>query len=288
MLTNRVFLIYWGGPDKLENFLQPNKISWTYNEKLFQGSKMHESNWGGTPSKILEWVEKENFHIFLKQDVEAVGTLSYFAPHIWKNPHHSQRAEELGLPRPVQSDFPYAMIGCAMEFLFKKSAFVEDKLTQARKNLAARPYIGIHLRTSDTPFGVDIADRVKTKNPENVIKCAQRVETLIQANKSVEKRPVTWFLAADDVKIKKKWMKRFPSKLFSLRMTPQHIDISKVDTTGIRDALVDIFLLSESDYFISSLHSSFSYVAIGIKGFSVKSFTYGERCHINGTLELAV
>lgn len=302
MLTNRVFLIHWGGPEKLENFLQPNTINWTYDERLLQDFKRHQRYWGVWSSpqgyddsrieeypKFLNWTKKENFDVILNQDVESIGTIWYFADQIWKNPHLAKRAEEMGLP-PVQSDFPFAMLGCGMDFLFKKSAFVENKLSQARKNLMIRPrpYIGIHIRTSDYHFGDPNPYSIRTKNPERVLECAERVQTLIQAKKSIGKRPITWFLAADDVKIKQKWVKKFPLNVFSLKMTPQHFEYSGGDTIAFCYALVDIFLLSESDYFIGSWDSTFTHVAIGIRGFSTKSLTYGERCHINQTgVELA-
>lgn len=302
VLTNRVFLIHWGGPDKLENFLQPNKIKWTYNERLLQDLEICRRYWGvwGPTQEydhsrieeypmFLNWTRKENFDVVLDHDVEAIGTIWYFADQILRNPHLSKRAEELGLP-PVQSDFPFAMIGCALDFLFKKSAFVENKLTLAREKLSVRgrPYIGIHIRTSDHHFGDPNPYSIRTRNPERVLQCAQIVQSHMQAKTSIGKRPITWFLAADDVKVKDKWAKKFPSNVFTLQITPQHLEHSGRSRIAFRDILIDIFLLSESDYFIASWDSTFSYVAMGMRGFSTKSFTYGERCHINETgVELA-
>ncbi|XP_031571927.1 uncharacterized protein LOC116306040 [Actinia tenebrosa] len=302
MLTNRVFLINWGGPGNLETFLQPNTINWTYDGRLLQNVKMHRKYWGVSGPepgydesrleeypKFLNWVEKKNFDVFLKEDVEAIGTIWYFADQIWKNPHLSKRAKELGLP-PAQDDFPFSMLGCAMDFLFNRSVFVDNKLALARKELGvrSRPYIGIHIRTSDHHFGSSNPHSIRTKNPKRVLECAQRVQTIIQAKKSVGKRPITWFLAADDAKLKNNWTKELPLNVFSLKMNPQHLEYSGKDSTAFLDVLVDIFLLSESDYFIATWDSTFSYVVMGIRGFSTKSFTYGERCNINETsLELA-
>jgi hypothetical protein len=301
MLTNRIFLIHWEGPGKLENFLEPKEVNWTYNKHLLKELKLRRTYWGvgGPPaqyddSRIEEypmfsnWTENVNFNVVLDKDVESIGTIWYFAEKIWKNPSLYKRAKELGLP-PDKPEFPFAMLGCGMDFLFKKSPYLEKELTRARGYLSGRPrpYIGIHIRTSDHHWGDNNPYSVRTKDPERVLKCAQRVETIIQAKKRVDKRAITWFLAADNSRIKDTWQKRLPLNVVTLKVSPMHLEHS-ADKTAFRDTLVDIFLLSECDYFIASWDSTFSYVALGLRKFSTKSFTYGERCQFNGTsLELA-
>ena len=229
---------------------------------------------------FLNWIDTVDFDALLVHDVEFIGSMWFFADHLWKNPFLQKRARALGLPVP-KPEFPFALIGCAMDFLFQKSSHLVHELEKTRSVLGIKtgrkPIIGIHIRTSDHHFGRKGPHAIRTRNIENVLMCAKRVEKLLKAKLNSTK-PITWFLAADDVKIKSDWLKRQPMNVVTHNTIPTHLEIKPAKST-LKDILIDIWLLSESDFLIATLDSTFSSIALGLRKFSTRNFVFGERCN---------
>ena len=96
-------------------------------------------------------------------------------------------------------------------------------------------------------------------------------------------KPITWFLASDDVKVKSDWLRRWPMKVVSYDSTPTHLELGSTSTT-MRDILMDIFLLSESDFLIGTWYSSFSQIVLALGRLSTRNYVYGERCNVSSSL----
>lgn len=297
VLLNRTFMIHWGGPELLETYLQPNKIDWTYNEFKFKEMKSRKGYWGleriagydhfhaAREGKFLSWSQGVNFNSYLNFPVENLATIWYFADKLWDNPHLKTRAKEIGLPMKKNS-YPYSMIGCAMNFLFKKSKTLMREFNKVKSELDTKrdgPLIGIHLRTSDYQFGSNNPLSVRTKDTKRVFVCAERVEKALQHKFfNLRKKKFTWVLAVDNIDLKKQALKDYPDKLVTLNIVPKHLDVSKSGHQEIfRDLLMDQLMLVECDFFILTSSSTFSTVILGLRQFSVNSFVSGEKCELD-------
>lgn len=297
VLLGRVFMLHWGGPENLESFVLPNEINWKYNESQFQGGQsIRKYHWGSyrpdgydkykifSQPNFLDWVKNSDFNKVLDRQVEKLDTVWYFAEKLWDNRFLKKRAKELGIPGVV-FNHPYAMIGCAMKFLFKKTKFLMKEFGKIRTILKSRerPYIGIHIRTSDHHWGSTNRHSYRTHSPKRVFLCAQRVEKALHKKyPKLKNRPLTWILAADNLKLKQSAQKEYPSNVVTSNILPRHLDINGQDYQDIlRDIFMDQLLLLECDYFLPTFDSTFSYVVLGLKPFSVKSFVFGENCVLN-------
>lgn len=222
--------------------------------------------------------------ILFDHQVIKLNAIWYLAESFWENRVLKKRAKELELP-PVLVTYPYAMIGCAMRFLFKKSRHLMKEFRKEKAKLGprGRPMIGIHLRTNDLHWGSTNQKSRRTQTPERVFLCAQRVEKAIKKKFiSLRKKTFTWFLAADDKNLKLRAQSEYPSNVVTLDIKPRHLDINGKDYQDIlRDLLMDQLMLLECDYFLPTWDSTFSYVVLGLKQFSVKNFVFGEKCPLD-------
>ena len=289
-------MIHWGGPELIETYLLPNKIDWTYNELKFKGLKSRKYYWGletvpgydthltAREGNFLRWSQGVNYRTYLNFQVEKVATIWYFADKLWNNAHLKTRAKELGLP-VNKEEYPYAMIGCAMKFLFKKSKVLTREFRKVKTALKqkGRPFIGIHIRSSDYQFGSNNPQSVRTHDTSRVFACAERVEKALRRKYfRYRKANFTWLLAADNKDIKTKALRDFPSRLVTLDIVPRHFDLSKTGHQDIfKDVLIDQLMILESDFFILTSGSTFSYTILGLRQFPLNSFVYGEKCELN-------
>ncbi|EDO43826.1 predicted protein [Nematostella vectensis] len=295
VLTNRTFLIHWGGPEKFDQYFKPNMIDWTFDERRYKGLRSRDNRWGlenhpGYERQVilrqknfLKWAENTNIEGYLNEPVERISTIWYFAPQIWNNPFLKKRAKEVGLPLP-RKDYPYGMIGCAMKFLFKKSRYLVKAFRKAKQALDSRerPFIGIHIRTSDHHFGINNKDSFRTREPRAVFACAQRIENALKRkNHLLKGKTFTWFLAADDKNVKLEALRRYPSNVVTLDINPNHMEYTSRYKDVFRDLLLDQLLLLECDFFVPTRDSTFSYMVIGTRHFPHTSLVFGEKCNLN-------
>lgn len=309
VLTDRVFLIHWKGASQLRDYLGSNEIEWDYPINLLKIenktiTKHHY--WGstrqktqniqnnyidirvGTAEKIHQWVSDTNFSAELPLQYELIGTIRYFGNQVINNRHFKLKAKNLGLPKR-DSKFPFATLGCAYDFLFQPTNKLSSLVEKSRKSLIPenmvtkpRKAICMHVRTSDFHFGVPNVASIRTTQFKNFFSCAEKVEKYIYENNLLDLAPheeIKWFLATDNVEVKNYAKTTFEEKVWTVDFKPEHLDYSKrKDSLGM--ILVDLVLLTECDFFLATIHSSFSNIVTG-KSHSIDTFVYGEGC--NGT-----
>ncbi|EDO39487.1 predicted protein [Nematostella vectensis] len=296
ILLNRTFLIHWGGPELLDSLLEPNMIDWRYDKRKINGVPERTSYWGieriegydryqlfRLESGFHHWVQHVNFIQYFDLNVEHVETLWYYAYQLWDNPTLRKQAMDYGIPLR-RNDYPYGLAGCAMNFLFKKSKALRRDFAKVKSSIKInRPMIGIHIRTSDHHFGSDNPNSYRTRDPLRVFECAKRVESALKRkNAQLKNVQFTWFLAADDKKLKDQALRLFPNKVVTLRLTPMHLDlIEKNYQQALHDLLLDKLMLLECDFLIGTTSSTFTNIALGTRQFPSKSFVYGERCELD-------
>lgn len=289
-------MVHWGGPEKFETFLLPNQIDWTYDESKFEGLSIRSHYWGAskpggydrykirTEANIKKMIKEMEPGSLFDHQVVKLNAIWYYAESLWSNRELKKRAKELELP-PDLVTYPYAMIGCAMKFLFKKSKYLMKEFSKEKSRIGPRerPMIGIHLRTNDLHWGSTNQRSRRTRAPDRVFLCAQRVEKALRKKFiSLRKKTFTWFLAADDKNLKLRAQSQFPSNVVTLDIKPRHLDINGKDFQDVlRDLLMDQLMLLECDYFLPTWDSTFSYVVLGLKPFSVKNFVFGENCPLD-------
>ncbi|XP_032221087.1 uncharacterized protein LOC116603645 [Nematostella vectensis] len=302
VLMNRTFLIHWGGPENFQDYFRPNQINWIYDKTRIAGLSARSTYFGvnSVPDydrysalkmkDFHNWVQKTRMEHYFDRPVEKIGVIWYFANILRNNPHLNKLARDAGIPEP-RDEFPYGMLGCAMQFLFKKSLALQREYSKAYEAFGSRPrpILGIHIRTSDHHFGSFNDFSYRTRNPRRVFACARQVEAIIKRKGLVtQKQAVTWFLAADDVKLKRQALKDYPDHVITLDIEPRHLEYSNSADAVFMDLLVDFLLLLECDYFIGTRMSTYSSAVLGTRQFSTQSFVYGEPCELNqNALELS-
>ena len=301
VLTNRVFLIDWREPEVLvlERFFLPNEIQWNYNSDELKSLPSRNHYWGkGFPKKLQSehmtkpsnhypgfaaWFHSIDFDTYFDQPVERITATWNFVDEIWLNPHLARRAKEIGLIKPSHK---YSAIECIFDVLFQMSPELQSKLIQARKELFSNgtgPVIGLHIRMGDGAFG--------RKRPLNVhdhksfFSCAQSVEkSLLKSNSSIKGSSIKWFLATDDILIKRHAIKNFPGKIRTLNFQPQHIGIFQKQRSpsfeGMIGVLLDHFILADCLFLILSNYSTFGTTALGLRYHAPNSYTFGDACGI--------
>jgi len=291
LLTNRTFFINWGGPGKLVDYLEPYQINWDLPLDSF--GSFHKSYWGvsGPPGgyddsiitsevEFSKWSLEADFETKLPTRFEAIGTILHFVEELRKNPYLKRQAELKGLPSS-----PSKMLGCGFHFLFKKSNAMVGALKQAKLSLdRTPPLLGIHVRTSDHHWGSTNEFSYRSHNSTLFFLCAREQSKLIQE----EVRPdqltdVKWFLAVDDKDVKTAVKEQFSGEIITLDMVPQHLEFGWQNSETIRDVLLDMFLLAESDYLLLTFGSSFSRLVAAVGFHSDKSIADGEHCLVNKT-----
>ncbi|XP_031569032.1 uncharacterized protein LOC116303598 [Actinia tenebrosa] len=302
VLTNRVFLIHWEGATKLIDCLQPRKIEWDYPINLLKiGNKSKYHYWGSSrPNyskkytdirvesaiKFKQWVSNTNFSATLTLQYELIGTIRYFGDQVLNNKYLKLKAMNLDLPKK-DSNFPFATLGCAYDFLFKPTKNLSSLIQKYRKRLMPgnrvskpRKAICMHIRTSDFQFGVRNIRSIRTTQFKNFFSCAEKVEKYIYESNLLDLAPneeIKWFLATDNVDVKNYAKMTYKEKLFTVDFKPEHLEYSKRKDT-LRMILVDMALLTECEFFLATIHSSFSNVITGRKRHSIDTFVYGEEC----------
>lgn len=295
MLTNRTFLIHWGGPGKLEEYLEPNQIAWSL--PLDSLGNFRKSYWGvsGPPSgyndsriesktQFQNWTSYANFDAYLDR-LDAIGTIWSFAEYLWTNPFLSERARLLRIPTS-----PWKMLGCAFHFLFQQSRIMKAALKEAKNSLSLQPpHLGIHIRTSDHHFVDPNEQPYKSRNTSSFFVCALRQSTVIRDNIGSTMK-LKWFLATDDQAVKAIAREKYLNEVVTLNFRPKHIAYThgSDEETVIRDVFVDLFLLAESNYLLLTANSTLSRLAAAVGLHSDKTTADGEQCSVNETSLLQI
>ena len=296
LLTDRVFLINWIGPGKIADYLEPNQINWDL--PLSRFGTFHKSFWGVIPEPggydhsvvksedaFSKWSLETDFESdVLQTRFEAVGTIFHFLQELYKNPYLRTQAAMKELPSS-----PSQMFGCGFQFLFRKSLAMVRALRQARLSLGRKPpLLGIHVRTSDHHWGSTNPFSYRSHNSTLFFMCAREQSNFIRQRFGSSFNDLKWFLAADDKAVKTAAKKQFPDEIISLNLNPKHLAFGWQDSNTIRDVLLDIFLLAESDFLLLTFGSSFSRLVTAVGLHDENSVADGERCLVNQTALMTV
>ncbi|KAJ7391847.1 hypothetical protein OS493_016137 [Desmophyllum pertusum] len=216
-------------------------------------------------SEVIGFMRKENVQAYLDKPVEIATSNLYFVENgMQRNKQLMQRAKELKISPLLPGSQRYAMIGCAYDFLFKKSPSLQKALENTRNALRANSalVIGIHIRLGDLQFGRNFT-RVPESDFQKYFSCAEKIERDVfnlDGNK-VNTRQTRWFLAADNVLVKDYARKHFAEKVITAENKPEHLDLFKKgekppSDEGMLGVLHDHFMLAQCDFLVLS-ESSF-------------------------------
>jgi len=295
VLTNRAFLINWKSNITIQDYLQPRSINWNFNDVNIQGLSQRHHMWGKGFHKNLpvdtlrfegevngdfqRWLRKTNLTKFLDQQVEKVTSQWYFVSAILKNDFIGKYAKKIFF-KP--KGHRYAFIGCAYNFLFKRTSRYEKILQEARQSLDWRKLplrIGIHFRAGD--FSFKNVRRAKPKifhQLDKFLDCAVRLEVFLKGlSPSLNTSTLKWFFASDNIEAKRYAHEKFPDKVISLGVTVEHINAKEPSRAGLEGVLLDNVLLSECELLIMS-ESTFSHTALGMGFHSSQVSSYGDQC----------
>lgn len=300
VLTNRVFLIDWKKPESLalERFFRPKEIKWNYDLSELESLPSTTHYWGkGFPKnhqlgnivkpgndygQFAKWFQSINFDEYFDKPVERITATWSFGHEIWSNPYFIRKAHKLGLERPLLN---YSLVGCSFNFLFKTTPELQSKISQTRTMLFANysaPVIGLHIRMGDAVFGR--RRPLNIQNFRSFFSCARLVEkSIVKSNRNIDVDSIRWFLATDDILIKRYAVEQFPGKILTLDLQPQHIGIfQKVrfpSYEGMIGVLLDHIMLADC-FFIILSSSTFGTTALGLRYHAMQSFTFGDTCGI--------
>ena len=299
ILTQRALLIEWEQKMPLDTYLVPKTIEWNYSTENikdldsrihFLGKKSHFKNrrkidvlnqWD-MKTDFVSWLLQTDIQAYFDRPVEKVVSNWYFADSLLENPYLEQNVHELGIRRERSE---YSLIGCAFDFLFQKSRELETRLDAARRSLglaSQAPKLGLHIRMGDMSLhrGLLKNNHIGYKRFMN---CAGVFgEALASRKADTVRETVKWFLATDDVAVKRYALKNYPLNAVTLNITPQHLN-SLTKTTnsdkmeGMFGVLIDHFLLSECDFLILSM-STFGKTAAALFFHSEGTSIYENVC----------
>lgn len=294
VLTNRAFLINWKSNITIHDYLQPRNINWNFSDVNIKGLSQRHHMWGKGVHKNLpidtlrfegtvnsdfqRWLRKTNIASFLDQQVEKVTSQWYFVSAILRNAFLGKDAKKIFL-KP--KGYRYAFIGCAYNFLFKRTQRYENILQEARKSLNWKKLplrIGIHFRAGDFSFKNRRIKPGVIQQLDKFLDCAIKLETFLKKlSPSLNTTALKWFLATDNMVAKQYAHEKYPDKVLSLGITIEHINAKEPSREGMEGVLLDNVLLSECDVLIMS-SSTFSNAALGMGFHSSQVSTYGDQC----------
>lgn len=292
VITGRAFLIDWNSTVPITDYLQPKNIRWNYPTTKLKHLKKSYHYWGkGDHEKVIKesqrsaevydlfrkWIEGTDLNKYLNSPVEVVTSLWYFASSFREYKFAGSLAEKLGANARGHR---FSLVGCAFDFLFKRTPDFEKTLSAARESLhfkADAPRIGIHIRMGDASLLPRSLDQ-RTTNSNSFFTCAKKLESeIIKSNRKIHRKDIKWFLATDSTEVKKYALQTYPNKVVSLAVKVEHMNVRNPSTEGMTGVLLDHTLLSESDFLVLS-ESSFSKTALGMNFHSLVQSTFGEKC----------
>ena len=132
-------------------------------------------------------------------------------------------------------------------YLFKPIVELQEKIANQLKEFVG-PVIGVHIRRTDN------LNSIERSQDELFFNCM---------HKKLKKNSSTlFFLSSDDLKTQELFKKEFGDNL----ITRFNKELNRNDKNGIRDALVDLYVLAGTKEMIGSYGSSFSRTASLING----------------------
>lgn len=136
---------------------------------------------------------------------------------------------------------------CHQYDLFVPTKALQEKVNKLTFCFGSHP-VGVHIRRTDNKPAID----------------GSSTNAFVQAmRKELEEFPDTMFyLATDDLSEEEQLRELFPEHIIS----NESRDLSRNSISGIKDALIDLWCLSETNKIIGSYFSSFTDIAADLKG----------------------
>ena len=296
ILTKRAFLIEWDHGVPLEYYLAPKGIQWNYSMESLKhlDTRIHylgkkeqfkkKRNDVFIPWKIktdfVAWLRRADLSSYLNHPVEKMVSNWYFADRLLDNTFLGKFADELG----ISSSYNHSLIGCAFDFLFRKSQELKTRLDAARHSLGLAsqvPSMGLHIRMGDVSFARGSL-QYNNINYRAFFHCAQDLTETLTRQRRVSKTDIKWFLATDDKDVKQYALQNYGLNVVTLNITPHHIKSLKMKDSksmeGTFNVMLDHFLLSECDFLILYNFSTFGHTAAGLNFHSKRTIIYGDSC----------
>lgn len=138
---------------------------------------------------------------------------------------------------------------------FDSSLFIpQDSILSEIKNLSQsfdNSTYGIHIRRTDNPISISLSPTILFE---------QEIDSIISNDKNAR-----FFIATDSLFEKKQLIQKYGDRIITL-----FFDTSRLSNIGIKNAVIDLFLLSRTNMIIGSYWSSFSDIAAKIGGIPLK------------------
>ncbi|MCM1160330.1 MAG: hypothetical protein NC412_03810 [Roseburia sp.] len=152
-----------------------------------------------------------------------------------------------GLPKNIYIATEEHFYPCHEYDLFIPTKVLQAQINKLTHSFGSHP-VGVHIRRTDNKPAID-------KSSTNAFVQAMK--------KELEAFPDTMFyLATDDLSEEEQLREIFPERIIS----NENRDLSRNSVSGIKDALVDLWCLSNTAMIIGSYFSSFTDIAADLKG----------------------
>jgi len=257
-ITNRKLVIDWRIDDDLESnwrklFKEPQLLMFDETDLAQEGCSL---------KKINETISDTEINNYDDPTEEGIVKLGFWFPNIPKDKHPIIYMATPWKFRPAE-DFLSAEAFDKKYVEFYKTLKPIESIAKAIENFRkiydfdSKFMIGVHYRSWLSGLA-DKLDKNVSKDKESKY-LGQFLEKMVEAvNMPLAKtkgKPVAFFLATDDPSIKEKLNKEASLKG---RIFFRDIKIDRNTLAGQQDALVDWFLLGETNYIIGTKGSSFS------------------------------
>lgn len=237
------FKILFDNPFKLNSFLEPNAIDWSYNR--------NDIKWHPTKTKFMYLMND-----FEANPMELIAKSSANTFYMYTNVDYSKTI----FPSLNQKELEHNWRNSFNE-LFKKSKLLEQKLN----TLIAKPYIAFHTRFT-TLMGdfVDTTTKILTVKEQEVL--SKKVVKII--NKTSNQYKQEAYLFSDSINFIN--YVKTNTDINIIEGVPHHMDnfVNSKEPNGHLKTMIDFFMISKSEkvYFLKvnpMYNSSFSkYAAI--------------------------
>jgi hypothetical protein len=145
----------------------------------------------------------------------------------------------------------FSLSGC-----FVPKDWIQQRIRE-QYNLFNKHTVGVHIRRTDNVYSI-------SESPTEVF--------INRMNDEIQRHPETLFYLATDSQEEKALLK----SIFGKRIITLDKELSRTTPTGIENAVVDLFLLSQTNKIIGSSHSAYTEIAAELSGIECMIVKNGE------------
>ena len=172
---------------------------------------------------------------------------------VYPDPHSSGRSIDFEFDRIPES--------VRTDFLVHISKLVPnrpilDTVNEFKQDYRLEELVGVHIRRGDSMYHPD--NRASVSHPDSF---AHRIEKLIELNPNVR-----FFLSTDCVDTERRFLARFPGRFATFKKDSR----DRHKREAIKEALIDLLLLSTTKHILGSYKSTFTEMAWWFGGCEAK------------------